>query len=610
MTKKSTHRTIPVSTPVLISEVSFRKNSSLIIATAVLSISIVFFFGFVDPGEQKSGRILIDEKHSNWEWSTDQFDTVKYGERTTYNYFSLAEYLKHYYKVDQKFEELTDVLLINYDILFIKTPTEPYNINEINAIRSFVKNGGSLFLIGDHTNVFGTSTNLNPIANLFGVRFNYDGQYDLEGELSVFKQPMVIPHPVVQNMPTFMFATGCTLEVPFLAENVIVGYGNKSVNLDYSRRNFFPINIDRENMEFGLFVQAAGVTFGKGRAFFFTDSTVWSNFYMFIPGKPELLLGIIEWLNRKNSIFNILRLLCIILASLSIIWIVSTYNLKKIEKTIFLLVTLFTIHLVSSMAILSINKLNTLFYPIPQPHAKYIKVAFETQHSNFELPVTHTPDNPKNSYHTFYVWLQRLNYVPVVKSTFVESLQDCDAMVLINPRKPFTEIEIEKTEEYLRKGGKLFLIDDPNNNRYNIANQLLSKIGLRLNPTDTLHTPVVIMRSSTDTTEISGFCAGEVIGGVPYIFARNSLMTGEVKSFNKQNDIRNKSLDTVNTRPILAIQKVGSGMIAAMSASSLFTDLEMGSTSSNPTTNMKKIYELEYFIFRDLLITGKNIKDN
>ena len=30
------------------------------------------------PGSKKQGRILMDEKHSNWEWTTQKFDTTKY----------------------------------------------------------------------------------------------------------------------------------------------------------------------------------------------------------------------------------------------------------------------------------------------------------------------------------------------------------------------------------------------------------------------------------------------------------------------------------------------------------------------------------------------------
>ena len=39
---------------------------------------------------------------------------------------------------------------------------------------------------------------------------------------------------------------------------------------------------------------------GQGRAIAFTDSTIFSNFCTFQPGKAELMLGMVEWLNHGN----------------------------------------------------------------------------------------------------------------------------------------------------------------------------------------------------------------------------------------------------------------------------------------------------------------------
>jgi hypothetical protein len=164
----NTKPSILISTSTLIFK---RKYLLLSFSLAISIICWIVFFGFVDPGVKKAGRILIDEKHSDWEWTTEEFNTTWYGERSSYNYYSMAEYLKYFYKMDQKREELTEELLKNYDILFIKTPTESFTEKEIIAIRDFVENGGSLLLVGDHTNVFGITTNLNPLASQFGMTF-------------------------------------------------------------------------------------------------------------------------------------------------------------------------------------------------------------------------------------------------------------------------------------------------------------------------------------------------------------------------------------------------------------------------------------------------------
>jgi hypothetical protein len=598
------------------------------------------FFGFVDPGVKKAGRILIDEKHSDWEWTTEEFNTTWYGERSSYNYYSMAEYLKYFYKVDQKREELTGELLKNYDILFIKTPTEPFTEKEIIAIRGFVDGGGSLLLVGDHTNVFGITTNLNPLASQFGMTFRYDSQYDLDGELSVYKIPRILPHPAVQSMPTFMFATSCTIDAPIVAENAIIGYGIKSMYLDYAQRNFFPKNAGRENMEYGLFVQASGTTYGKGRVFLLADSTPWSNFYMFIPGKPELLLGIMEWLNRKNSFLDILRLLFLILGIifLFITTFLSYKTIKREGKGPVLYTLLFMGFLITPLALTGIEQLNKNCYPLPKPHTKYINISFEMEHSDFELPVLHMTQQMERSYHTFYVWLQRLGYVPSLKDKFQDALQNSDAVVIINPSKPFSEDEIRSTEEFLNNGGRLLLIDDPKLNKHSNANQLISKFGIHLIPSDLLNTPVKIFRSINDTGLILSSSAGEVNGGNTILFSRmripenkkpsgtfNYTLYDTIKSDlkygalrpNQMNIDKNRriteagerknpqlNIDTTKISPILSFSKVGKGILAVMSSSFLFTDKEMGSTAMIPAANNRRIYDLEYWIFRDVLNMG------
>lgn len=94
---------------------------------AVLFFASVFCFigvwGFDDPGERKPGRILIDEKHSNWEWSTRPFDTTWFGSQSTYNYYCMADYFSHFYQVEHNItEKLSRELLSKYDVLILKRP--------------------------------------------------------------------------------------------------------------------------------------------------------------------------------------------------------------------------------------------------------------------------------------------------------------------------------------------------------------------------------------------------------------------------------------------------------------------------------------------------------
>jgi hypothetical protein len=358
---------------------------------AATALGVTGLFAYHDPGARKQGRVLIEELHSDWEWTTRAYDTTWYGRKSGYNYYCLAEYLNHYYHVEASRDSLLPGLLSRFDVVMLKTPTTPYSEREIDALVDFVEAGGGLWLIGDHTNVFGTSTHLNRLAARFGLRLRYDATYDLKTlALSVFRPPPVFRHPVTAYLPDYLFATSCTLEAPLLSENMILGYGLKAAALDYARTSFFP-NKNDQNYSFGVFVQQGGVKRGKGRVAIFTDSTCFSNFFMFMTGKPELALATVEWLNRINR-FAWVKVPLLILALAGLAGLVRV-SLRR-ERARILAVVLPGTLLGLAAAVLIYDGLVRSTYRLPEPHTDYVHIAFESEHSGIELPIARLIKNP------------------------------------------------------------------------------------------------------------------------------------------------------------------------------------------------------------------------
>lgn len=271
-------------------------------ASLAAAALIVCAATFADPGAEKQGRVVVDEGHSDWEWSDEPLGTEKYGLRSTYSFTSMFEHLAKIWRVDRTREELTTESLSNVDVLVLKMPTSPYSDAEVEAVVAFVEAGGGLWLIGDHTDVFGSSTYLNAVSERFGMRFCFDYVFDLgTGGLDIYRRPSVAPHPVVRHVPPFMFATGCSLSTSLGCDSAMTGVRLGSLRGDYSQKNFFPVPGPRESLRFGSFCQMASRVYGRGRVLAFSDSTSFSSFFFFIPGKVELALGSIDWLNRTNA---------------------------------------------------------------------------------------------------------------------------------------------------------------------------------------------------------------------------------------------------------------------------------------------------------------------
>ncbi|MCK5423074.1 MAG: hypothetical protein KAJ08_12960, partial [Deltaproteobacteria bacterium] len=275
---------------------------------------------------------MLDEKHSGWEKSTRKMDTEWYGNESGYNFYWMAEFINHHFPLTRNFEEITPNLLSNYDILIVKNATSPFSKAEMDAITDFVRKGGGLYLMSEHTNVFGNSTYINPIAEEFGFSFRYDVLFDIEHKFEqLYYPPRLLPHPVVQNMPYFSFKVSCSIQpLSSSCESIMMSKGGKTQDIYYPSGNFYPPVKDHTYMPFGAFLQMVGIKFDKGRVIGFSDSTSYSNFEAFIAGKPEALLGALDWLNRENR-WGWLRFLFLTLATVCFLLGVKTLQKEKRE---------------------------------------------------------------------------------------------------------------------------------------------------------------------------------------------------------------------------------------------------------------------------------------
>jgi len=562
--------------------------AGLVIAAVV---GVVGLFAYHDPGTPKQGRILIEELHSDWEWTTQKYDTEWYGRKSGYNYYNLAQYLDQHYHVDSKADSLLPDLLAQYDIVMLKTPTSPYSEREIDALVEFVRRGGGLWLHGDHTNVFGTSTYLNRLSEHFGLRFRYDSTYDLRTmALSLFERPPVFPHPTVNYMPPYLFATSCTMEAPFFSENMILGYGLKTMYLDYSQGSFFPKKENR-SYSYGVFVQQGGVKYGRGRVAGYTDSTCFSNFFMFIAGKPELALGTVEWLNRANrfSWLNPVLFALGIAAALG-----GAAALRRWERPQQAVLVLCAGFLGFALAVMIYDSHVRRAYRPPQPRKDYTHVAFESEHSRVTLPTRGLTKNPEISLHTFYVWTQRLGFFPSFEPTLEEALEKGDLVVVADPWKPFTQEEIDRMVLYVSNGGRLLILIDPRN-RMRARDELLGSLGIRLvleadSPEGAQSAPAAASTTGGEAADEERLDIVSLEGDLIVPAARAAGLAGGTPR-----------LRLSDGRAILVESEIGAGRVFVFADFFLFTDQTMGHTGETPDPRKRRISELEYWMLREIM---------
>ena len=567
-----------------------KKHLVVLLMMFLLVFSVIGTFTFQDPGTMKKGRVLIDEYHSQWEDTTRPLDTEWYGLLSTYNYYSWAQWLSYYYDVEKNTNiTLSTELLNHYDILILKCPTESYSMPEIQSIKHFVDNGGGLYLIGDHTNVFGMNTFLNQISEQFGIRYKTDATYELgTGDLSIYQPDHLFSHPVIQHVTQFDFMTSCTLEPTSLLasvtmENIIIGNRLTSEPGTYATENFFRESVASPDSEYGYLLQAAAIKYGHGRVVAFTDSTVFSSFSMFTDGYPSFTLGTMEYLNRTNS-YAYLNIIFVGIALLSLFVLFTL--LRNVKKTKILWMFLFAGLLAFSTAAPLFSYLTNVYYPLPAVQTDYTHVCFDQQHSSFNISIKPTASlsNNKNNYGTFFVWTQRVGCIPSLEKNLKDSTTNGDIIVIINPIQSFTEPEIQMLTTYLENGGRVLLMDSITNIK-STANELVGTFGIWITTNTDDH------RVYHNVSENDG---DSPIGNItsPYLSLSGGnriLIAGNNETYASMIEFSNATTGKV-------------GKLVVVVDSYTFSDAVMGGTFTEPTVRQRQnMYR--FFLFNSVLKT-------
>ena len=231
--------------------------------------------------------------------------------------------------------------------------------------------------------------------------------------------------------------------------------------------------------------------------------------------------------------------------------------------------------------------LTNLAYPQPTASTDYPSVFFEQQHSSINISVKPTSSLGENSdnYGTFFVWTQRVGSVPSLAPTLKDATRSGDIIVIVNPTKPFTETDVQLLTAFFEKGGRLLLMDSIRNPQ-STANELLGNFGIWM--TTATKDQVVLSNESDNTSQ-------KPIGNItsPYL-----TITGGTQLFtNDNNEVYATMTDFMNTT-------TGDvGRLVVVVDSYTFSDAVMGGTFAEPTERQREIYDTEFFLFQEVLLS-------
>ena len=536
----------------------------------VLVFAAVFLlcFGLLwDPcGKRKEGRCLVDEHLSTWERTDRPFDGDWYGQESGYNYACIYDYCSRFYQMGRLNNRVDDQALRDCDVLVVKVPTSRYDVEELDAIERFVRKGGGLLLVAEHTNVFNSGTYINDIARRFGFRFRYDCLFDIDSVFEQLWRPGRVPHPIVQYMPAMDFAVSCSIN-PGVSRgrSVIRSTGLRNLGADYHVSNYYPQVEDHAYSRYGAFTQLWSTRAGAGRVVAFTDSTIFSNFATFEPGKAELMLGMLEWLNHRNPAFNWGPWL--VLAGV----LVGIGGLAAIRKRrgaciLAAVIGMFALA-VATLVVPAIHRRNM---PAPRHARPYVHVVMDRTLCDTPLSRSGFIAGDARGFGIFERWILRLGYFTSRQSGL--DVTAGELVVFAYPTRTVTPDFRDAIVRFVEGGGKVLVLDSPENTG-STANSLLYPFGLSLDASRVLEGSI---EAADNRPAIQIESAHQVTGGQPVV--------------------------SLNGSPIGATVGYGKGSVTVVGFGSLFVDSRMGVTGDVvPDEPLRNVYDLEFTLLRQII---------
>ncbi len=275
---------------------------------------------FIKPDGDGSW-ILVDQIHT-----TKQNPDLKL-ERNNYRYQGMHGYhrlFKHFERNGYPYsqinytgsERLTPEVLDGFKVLFINLVSSDrpdFTQDEITTIIEWVRGGGGLFMIADHTNVYYHAQRINPFLEPMGIKVTYhtaldqSPQYAIPGGAWLKIQNWDTSHPVSQGLEIASFQTGGPVEsehgVGFLSDG---GFGDFWIENPEDPGFYGNWSRDEGEPEGALPVVAAA-QFGQGRVAVVGDQNIFGDEWVMVAHNRELASNIVEWLAGNEGNPDALR---------------------------------------------------------------------------------------------------------------------------------------------------------------------------------------------------------------------------------------------------------------------------------------------------------------
>jgi hypothetical protein len=208
------------------------------------------------------------------------------------------------YTTVREIPTLTAPILDDASVFIVSNLNVSFSEQEQAVIWDFVKKGGSLLVIGDHTNVGGMQGPLNELLAPVGIRYRFDAALPMDEKFKWLTCTESLHHPITSQLTgidKLQYGVGASLDLSSAAYPILIGSsvlsdeGNRS-NGDLAYLGDYEYNTGEP---LGDVILIAGAYYGEGKVIAFGDTSMFQN--AAVPFSYRFIQSLFTWLTGSQT---------------------------------------------------------------------------------------------------------------------------------------------------------------------------------------------------------------------------------------------------------------------------------------------------------------------
>lgn len=389
----------------------------------------------------------------------------KYGAFETGLFGSAPDYLASAGRKSFVTKHLTGGALSNASVLVIINPTNRWAAGEVDAVWDFVRRGGGLWVLGDHTDIMGSKAPLDELLRPTGIEFRFDSAFPARPE---WRDCLLsLAHPVTRQLQLAsdaVISVGASLHVPPPAHTVVWGrYGFSDLGNHVNIQGAYLGDYAYQRGELlGDVSLVAATRHGRGRVLVFGDTSPLQNGALPLSFQA-MVEPCLDWLDGDDwPVWPWIRWAALAVGLSSLIPLLgkSRSPLVLLTATGALLAGIAAgPHLTPSRP--ATRPTNTRIALVDRSHANRVSLA----------PLLPESIGP------FLVTLMRSGFQPrILDHWSAGSLQSASTLIVTAPADPFSRSELDEVQAFVQDGG-LLVVNCGWSERGRAARDLLTRFG-------------------------------------------------------------------------------------------------------------------------------------